>query len=99
VIEPGQLDGKRLLVGITREHSSGEVTQEQFLGVARIEDQGDLCLIVLECSDGQIREYPFDNRSLAIAAPGEYRLRSTGEIVTDPDFLMTWIVSEGQPEE
>ncbi|MGN6058230.1 MAG: hypothetical protein ACTHOI_06565 [Sphingomicrobium sp.] len=99
MIEPAQLDGARILVGVTREHRSGDVSQEQFWGISRIEDQGDVCLVVVECSDGKIREYPFDNRTLAKAAPGEYRLRSTGEIVNDPDFLMTWIVTEGQPEE
>ncbi|MES2136728.1 MAG: hypothetical protein V4502_06670 [Pseudomonadota bacterium] len=99
MIEPTQVDGKRILVGITREHVSGKVSQEQFVGVARIEDGNDLCLIVIECADGETREYPFDNRALTKAAPGEYRLRSSGEIVNNPDYLMTWIVSEGKPEE
>ena len=99
MIEPAQLEGARLLVGITREHQSGEVSREQFWGVAHIEDHGDLCLVVIECKDGKIREYPFDNRTLQEASPGEYRLRSTGEVVVDPDYLMTWIVTEGQSEE
>jgi hypothetical protein len=99
VIEATQLDGKRILVGITREHMSGEVSQEQFSGVAHIKDKGDFCLVVVDCSDGQTRKYPFDTRTLAKAAPGEYRLRSTDEIVTNPDYLMTWVVTEGQPEE
>jgi hypothetical protein len=99
VIEPTQVDGKRILVGITREHASGEVSQEQFVGVARIKDANELCLIVIECAGGEAREYPFDNRALTKAAPGEYRLRSTGEIVNNPDYLMTWAVNEGKPKE
>jgi hypothetical protein len=99
VIEPTQLDGKRLLVGVTRERPAGDSTQEQFAGTARIEDRGEYCLVVIDCSDGESREYPFDVRTLEMAPPGEYRLRSTGEIVTNPDFLMTWIVNEGPAEE
>ena len=99
MIEPTQLEGARVLVGITREHISGEVSQQQFAGVARVEDQGGYCLVSLDCTDGETRSYPFDARTLERAAPGEYRLRSTDEIIEDPDFLMTWTVTEGQPEE
>jgi hypothetical protein len=99
VIEPVELDGKRLLIGVTREHSTGKITQEQFAGTAKIEDRGDYCLVLIDCSDGQTRNYPFDRRTLKKAAPGEYRLRSTGEVIIDPDYLMTWIVTEGPAEE
>ena len=27
---------------------------------------------------------------LQVAAKGEYRLRTTGEVVCDPDYLATW---------
>ena len=29
------------------------------------------------------------------AAEGEYRLRSTGEVVVDPDWLCTWTIHPG----
>lgn len=99
MIEPAQLDGAMLLVGITREHRSGEVSQEQFCGTATISDHGAHCLVSIQCSDGEVREYPFDSRTLEKARPGEYRLRSTGEVIVNPDYLMTWIVSEGTGEE
>jgi hypothetical protein len=99
VIEPGELEGARLLVGITREHLSGEVSQEQFTGIAHVSDQQGYSLVSILCSDGEVREYPFDARTLEKAQPGEYRLRSTGEIVKNPDYLMTWIVTEGEPDE
>jgi hypothetical protein len=99
MIEPTQLIGTTVLVGITHEHASGDLSQEQYAGIARVEDQDEYCLITLECTDGETRSYPFDSRALSKASPGEYRLRSTGETINNPDFLMTWTVTEGQPEE
>ena len=99
MIEPAELDGAKVLIGVTREHLSGEVSQDQFVGVAQISDEESYCLISITCDDGEVREYPFDARTLAKAPPGEYRLRSTGQVVKNPDYLMTWIVTEGQPEE
>ena len=32
------------------------------------------------------------------AEPGEYRLRSTGEIVTNPDFVAIWTVQAALPD-
>jgi hypothetical protein len=95
-IEPSELDGAKVLIGITRELQGGGYEQEQYHGTASFEDQGSFGLVIVQCSDGIEREYPFDARSLARAAPGEYHLRSTGEVVTDPDFLMTWIVSKDE---
>ena len=88
-----------MLIGVTREHSSGEISQEQFAGIAHVSDQVSYCLVSVMCDDGEVREYPFDVRTLEKAPPGEYRLRSTGQIVMNPDYLMTWIVSEGQENE
>jgi len=39
-----------------------------------------------------MRSLPPDLRSLKPAPAGEYRLRATGEIVRDPDYLATWVV-------
>jgi len=33
------------------------------------------------------------------APPGEYRLRSTGEVVVDPDYLTTWTVGSPADED
>jgi hypothetical protein len=95
-IEPSELNGARILVGVTREFPDGSYEQEQHSGIARVEDRGSYCLVLLDCSDGVERDYPFDARTLQRAQPGEYRLRSTGEVVKDPDFLMTWTVTKDQ---
>ncbi len=47
----------------------------------------------LRLTSGGHYDLPPDVRTFEEARPGEYRLRSTGEIVVDPDFTSTWIVN------
>lgn len=88
------LVGKYLLVGITTENMRGEVVrQEQFHGRVAESDPSRGLLLHLEGPiKGETYSLPPDLRSLRPAKPGEYRLRSTGEIVVDPDFTATWTV-------
>ncbi|MCP5383654.1 MAG: hypothetical protein H6913_03455 [Altererythrobacter sp.] len=98
VIEPSELDGETILVGLTRVAADGSTVQEQFGGKARIVDGKKLCLVYVDCTDGETRNWPFDNRSLERARPGEYQLNSTGEIFENPKFLMTWTVTKDETE-
>jgi len=41
---------------------------------------------------GEEYNLPPDTRSFRRAGPGEYRLRSTGETVIDPDFTVTFSI-------
>jgi hypothetical protein len=41
---------------------------------------------------------PPDLSAIRHAAPGEYRLKESGEIVKDPDFITTWTCVEGDAE-
>ena len=34
---------------------------------------------------------PPDPSLIQPAPPGEYRMRSTGEVITNPDFITTWM--------
>ena len=43
---------------------------------------------------GETYRLPPDLRPLRRAAPGEYRLPTTGEMVIDPDLLCTWSVTK-----
>jgi hypothetical protein len=43
---------------------------------------------------GETYGLPPDLRSLKPAPAGEYRLRSTHEIVRDPDYLATWVIEQ-----
>ncbi|MDR0274555.1 MAG: hypothetical protein LBI48_04280 [Burkholderiaceae bacterium] len=87
-----QIIGKRVLVGVTyRDRDSHEVLRlEQFHGVvARASRKG---WIVVRWSDDTERSIPPDLSKLEPAASGNYRLKSTGEIVVDPDYLSVWTV-------
>lgn len=92
-IEPADLEEAIILVGITRMMPDGDYDQEQFSGIASIALQSNgVNLVRIACDDGQTHEYPFDPRTLERAPPGEYRLRSTGQVIVDPHYLMTWTV-------
>ena len=87
--------GKTLLAGVTHysrpQDDEHFLSQEQFAGVIeKISVQDGM---VIQLSDGTQRELPPDLSYLAPAAPGEYRLRSTGEVIIDPDYMTIWRVS------
>ena len=88
--------GKTILVGITYYTKDDEfIEQKQYWGT------------VIEANDRQIRFrqkngdvfwLPPDLSSTKLAPKGEYRLRSTGEIVVDPDFTSVWIANRDSDE-
>ena len=88
--------GKTILVGITYYTKDNEfIEQKQYWGT------------VIEANDRQIRFrqkngdvfwLPPDLSSTKLAPKGEYRLRSTGEIVVDPDFTSVWIANRDSDE-
>ena len=84
------LVGKRLLVGITHRNLEDEVvSHEQFQGVIDRINLTDGLVVRLEGS-GEERALPPDLHRLEAARPGEYRLKSTGEVVKDPDYTVMW---------
>jgi hypothetical protein len=90
--------GKHILVGITYEEADGSVTEQiQFDGhIARINEIEGIVIFRRDTSS----EYalPPDLNSLRPAPPGEYRLRSTGQVVKDPDLLTAWTIDKGGDE-
>ncbi len=83
--------GKRLLVGV-RWRSKGEIVrEEQFHGLII---EADVDGIVVERSDTGARVVL--PPQLSAAAKGEYKLRSTGEVVSNPDYLATWLFDQDQ---
>ena len=84
--------GKHLLVGVTHRNDSDEVTGlEQFHGeiIRASREEG----IILRLSgSGKERWVPPDLSRLEPAAPGNYRIKDSGEVVVDPDLLSTWTV-------
>jgi len=82
--------GKTVLVGSTKEARARRKPPEQSQIVGTIENI-DSTGIRLRLSDGSAYNLPPDIRPFENALPGEYRLRSTGEVITNPDFTCTWV--------
>ena len=92
------LIGAKVLIGLTHIHKGGH-EQEQMFGLVRSADAKAGVLIALGGSRlGDTQWLPPDLSVFQPAAPGEYRLRSTGEFVSNPDYLVTWTINEKEAE-
>ncbi len=82
---------KTILIGLTYYTADDEfIERRQYWGtVIESNEKG----IIVRLNNGELFELPPDLSSTEIAPPGEYRLRSTGEIVVDPDYLTTWNIN------
>jgi len=89
-----ELIGKYILVGITIEDRRGEFKrQEQFHGVVvSVDPSAGISLALKGKRDGENKWLPPATDIFVSASKGTYRLRSTGESVTDPDFTAQWLV-------
>ncbi len=87
-----ELVGKRVLVGVTDLAPDGSVLgRREFYGQAvRADWRAGIALRLEGARAGEELVLPPDTRAFHPAAPGEYRLRQTGEVVRNPDFLTTW---------
>ncbi len=82
--------GKTILVGITYYTRDNEILeQKQYWGTVIEANEQQ---ILFRQKNGELFGLPPDLRSTKPAPKGEYRLRSTGETVVDPDFTSTWSV-------
>lgn len=89
------LIGKTILIGLTYYTAKNElIERKQYWGTVIEADEEK---VLVKMANGRYFGLPPDLRSTQIAPPGEYRLRSTGEIVVNPDFLSRWNVN--RPEE
>ena len=58
--------------------------------VSAIDEHG----IKIRLSDGNWFNLPPDLRSIKLAPRGQYRVRSTGETINDPDLMTTWTITQ-----
>jgi hypothetical protein len=89
------LIGKCVLAGITYLASDGKTatSQRQYHGkITKAEPDVGFTIECEGVSAGQTMVLPPDLRAFRLADRGEYRLRSTGEVVNDPDILTTWSI-------
>ena len=85
-----EMIGKVVLVGVTRYGGDGQVQGlEQYAGtVLRISaDEG---VVLADEDDGHEHYLPPMLDQYQRAEPGEYRMRNSGMIVVDPDYLTAW---------
>jgi len=58
--------------------------------VSAIDEHG----IKIRLLDGNWFNLPPDLRSIKLAPRGQYRVRSTGETINDPDLMTTWTITQ-----
>ncbi len=85
--------GATVLVRITYNQPEGAEPSE-FFGTVLSADRLDGITLRLEGNRaGEVYTLPPDLRSFFPAEEGSYRLRTTGEIVVDPDYTATWTIN------
>ena len=86
------LVGKLVLVGLTHEDRRGEVKGlEQFFGtVSAIDPCRGIALSLQGKRSGETKWLPPDTRAFQRAGKRQYRLRSTREVVSNPDYTAQW---------
>lgn len=85
--------GKRVLVAVTAVSPAGEEVDRQELAgtVVAVEPERG---VQLRLTNEEPFWLPPDVRGLEEAQPGQYRLRDSGEVVVDPDYLWHWTVQQ-----
>jgi hypothetical protein len=90
------LIGKYVLVGVTYLASDGETVTSQVQYHGRITKAAQAEGITIACEGTSAEKslvLPPDLAVFTLARPGEYKLRSTGEVVHNPDMLASWTVT------
>lgn len=92
VTDLGELVGRRLLFSVRYVAADGTRTDRyQACGtVTEVEPDGVVTIDVPGADEPFT--LPADPEAYDVAAPGEYRLHETGEVVVDPDYTSTWTV-------
>jgi hypothetical protein len=86
------LIGKYVLVGITYRNASDAVDGYSQKHGKIISADKKLGIVIRNPDTGEEFTLPPDTSRFEKAKPGNYRLKSTGEVITDPDFVCTWTV-------
>ena len=86
-----ELVGSQVIVGMTYNDPDGP-RQEQFYGSVIAADPTGITLLLDGRRAGETHYLPPDPGAFQPAPPGSYRLRSTGEVVEDPDYLCAWTI-------
>lgn len=86
------LKEKVFLIGLSFVDKNGDLI-EQYQTHGTIVELTDNGLFKIKREDNSIFQMPYDSETIKKADKGEYRERSTGQIVKDPDYIMTWEIT------
>lgn len=92
------LKGKLFLVGLTFVDKNGKVIERyQTHGtVKRLTNDG---IFKIQRDDRSIFRIPYDKDTIKLAKDGQYREKTTGEVIDNPDFIMTWEIVTDQTDD
>ena len=82
--------GARVLIGVTYVQPDGERVEQMFGTIVSVDSDRGFEIRLEGARAGQIYWLPPHIDAFHAASPGEYRLSSTGEVVTDPDYTTVW---------
>ena len=95
----GEYVGKSILLCVSYvDHMQVQTGQMQWYGVITEVSNATGIVVALK-NDTNHCALPPDLSALRPAKPGEYTLRATGEVITNPDFTTTWVCQEPGPNE
>lgn len=85
------LKGKVFLIGLTFVDQEGEVIEvyQTHGTVSKLTVDG---FFKIRREDNSIFTIPYNKDTIKAAKEGEYREKTTGETIKNPDFIMTWEV-------
>jgi hypothetical protein len=89
------LIGKSILIGLTYIDSKGSITERKELHgkIIKINNSG-ISVKLQGIHNGENFRLPPNTKALKEASPGEYRLRTTGEVIINPDLFITYEVNQ-----
>jgi hypothetical protein len=87
--------GARVLIGLTYLRKNGDFhSQVQMHGEITSVDPSGVTIALAGVHEGETYVLPPDLTSFVVANPGVYTLRSTGEVIEDPDYTTSWAITK-----
>ena len=83
------LKGKIFLIGLTFVDQDEKLI-EQYQTSGTVNELTDDGLLIFKRADGSLFQLPFDKETIREAPKGEYREKSTGNVIVNPDYITTW---------
>lgn len=93
-----QLKEKVFLIGLTFVNKKGELV-EQFQTHGKIIELTDDGIFKIKRQDNSVFQMPYDRETIKVAEKGEYRERSTGIVIKNPDYIMSWEITLKENED